>query len=127
MKTSRLEILYVKELTGLLGLKDQRSAKRWCEFNNVSIIKNPGSRALYVMRSDYDVARSKAFIKLLKTRHGKDWHTAYQAHVDFNIELLLALQGTTCNMDSRKNILPDSNTGIHEQRFLTEIISLTNP
>lgn len=125
MKTTPLEILYVKELTGLLGLRDPRSAKRWCLLNNVSIIKNQGSRVSYVIRSDYEVARNRAFIKLLKNRHGKDWFAVYQAHVDFNIALLSGLQSAGKeNSIDRKNCALPVNTGMHEQRFLNVINSL---
>jgi hypothetical protein len=82
------EITYVKELSRLLNLKDLRSVKRWCRMNGVTILKDHGCRSSYVMRSDYESARMRAFIQILKNRHGNNWRVMYEAHLAFNLDLL---------------------------------------
>lgn len=124
MKNEHLETISIKELGTKIRLSDRRSIYRWCSLNNVSIIKNPGSRVSYVMRSEYEVAHTREFIKSLKVRYGKNWLTAYQAHVHFNIELLSAMQGTNGKNKSGKSAQPITNTGTHERRFLDSLTSL---
>lgn len=126
MTNTGVEIIPLKELRQQLRLTDMRSVRRYCLQNGIAILKDNGSRSSYVMRSDYEAGRMRAFIRLLKKRHGKDWIKAYQAHVDFNIELLSALQGASREDQSNKNtvITMVVNTGSNEQRFLDELNSL---
>ena len=112
-------IFTLKELKQQLHFTDMRSVKRYCLLNGIAILKDNGCRSLYVMRSDYEAARMREFIKMLKKRHGKDWLKAYQAHVNFDIELLMCLQysGRKGHCNSHKDKLL-SNAGNNEKRFL---------
>jgi hypothetical protein len=121
-----IETIPIKELSHLLRITDIRSIRRWCNFNGVTLLKDTGSRSLYVMRSEYQAGRLKAFIKHLKEQHGDNWLKAYQAHVEFNLELLSASKGikTTSQLKVKKGYQKDK-TGRNEQRFLDEIINLS--
>lgn len=126
MKTSSLEILYVKELTPLLGLTDPRSAKRWCGLNGVAILTDRGRRTAYVVRSDYEAARTREFIRALKQRHGTDWLTAYEAHVNFDIELLSGLRDVS-RVDryaEKSSVIPLSETSIHASKFRDRLLGI---
>jgi hypothetical protein len=125
MINTGLEKIYVKELKEQLHLTDLRSVKRYCLLNGIAILKDKGCRSAYAMRSDYEAARMREFIKMLKKRHGKDWLKAYQAHVNFDIEFLSALQGASRknHSDGNKHKLIIS-TGKNGQRFLDELNNL---
>lgn len=55
------ERVYISEIQHDLQYKDRRSVRRWCSNNNVNIISDQGSNKQFVLREEYELAKSKNY------------------------------------------------------------------
>jgi len=58
-----IERLYIQDIQIELHYKDRRSVRRWCRNNNVQILSDIGSNKQYVLRDEYEKAKSKNYCK----------------------------------------------------------------
>lgn len=55
------ERIYIKDLQQELNYYDRRSVKRWCHNNNVRILSDVGSNKHFVLRDEFEKAKSKDY------------------------------------------------------------------
>lgn len=55
------ERIYIKDLQQKLNYYDRRSVKRWCYNNNVRILSDVGSNKHFVLRDEFEKAKSKNY------------------------------------------------------------------
>jgi len=63
-----VERINLKEAAMQIGYKDLRSFNRWCQINGVGIISDYGSKKRYVLKDEFESAKSKSSIEYLKTK-----------------------------------------------------------
>ncbi len=74
----------------LLGYSDLRAVRKWCEQNNVLIIKQ--GKCEFVIEVNFNEAYEKPFINTLKKKFGDEWETVYRLYKDGNIPALNTLK-----------------------------------
>ena len=55
---------YLREVQLILQYRDRRSVKRWCQFNNVGIFVDKGTKRYYVLKSEFEAAINKNNLQL---------------------------------------------------------------
>jgi hypothetical protein len=55
------ERLYIKKIQEELQYRDRRSVRRWCRNNNVRILSDAGSNRLFVLRDEFEKAKSQSY------------------------------------------------------------------
>lgn len=55
------ERFYISEVQTDLKYKDRRSARRWCKNQSVRILSDIGSNKQYVLRNDFEKAKSRHY------------------------------------------------------------------
>ena len=93
------ERLYIKELQQELHYRDGRSIRRWCCNNGVRILCDIGSNKQYVLRNEFEIAKSKN----------------YKINKDNIISMQKELQNSNFIVERVKEYKP---TGKHEKNFL---------
>lgn len=114
-----IERILLQEVADQLGYQDQRSARRWCILNRVGILSDAGVKKCYVIRTEFEAARLREFIKHLKAKHGEEnWIEAFKAHMNLNIMHVIALEEENVPIEQRNNYQPESE---HEKKFLVDL------
>ena len=57
------ERFYISDAQIDLHYKDRRSVRRWCHNNNVRILSDTGSNRQYVLKDEYEKAKSRNYYK----------------------------------------------------------------
>jgi hypothetical protein len=96
-----MELLNLETLAEHLKFKDSRSVRRWCEKNNVVIIKQGKQEC--VSQISFEEAFNKPLIINLKSKHGADWHDVYQMHMRGDLAALVNLQKDPTSIRKRYN------------------------
>jgi hypothetical protein len=78
-----MKLLDIETLSELLNLKDPRSVRRWCEKNNVFIIKQGKQEC--VSQISFEEAFNKPLIINLKNKYGSDWDVVYKMHQEDDV------------------------------------------
>jgi hypothetical protein len=73
-----MELLNLETLAEFLNFKDPRSVRRWCDKNNVFIIKQGKQEC--VSQISFEEAFNKPLIVNLKNQYGGDWEEVYKMH-----------------------------------------------
>ena len=55
----------MKTILNELGVKDRRSAIKWCKYNGVEIFKDEGTKMLYALNEQYVAAKERATTRVL--------------------------------------------------------------
>jgi hypothetical protein len=69
---------YIKAIGELIGRKDLRSIRRWCNKNHLQIYKDYSGE--FVIENDLELAFEKPLILKLKEKYGNAWIDYYQAY-----------------------------------------------
>ncbi len=78
-----MELLNIETLADLLNFKDPRSVRRWCEKNNVFIIKQGKQEC--VSQISFEEAFNMPLIINLKNKYGSDWDVVYKIHQEGDV------------------------------------------
>ena len=57
--------LYLRELQIILQYKDRRSVKKWCNFNQLKIFVDKGTKRYFVSRIDFEAVYSRFFAPVI--------------------------------------------------------------
>jgi len=60
--------IYLQDAAGDLRFKDIRSVKRWCGNNGVKIFSDNGSNKRYVIKEEFEEAKSRKLMNYLKQK-----------------------------------------------------------
>jgi len=84
--------LYIHDIAraNLLGRKDPRSIRKWCDRNNVLIVDD-GTNS-FVNQADFEIAYNKPITEILKKQHPDDWEQHYRYYNEGNINGLIRMR-----------------------------------
>ena len=85
--------IVLNEIMKTLNYTDQRSARRWCRENSVTLIKQ--GKTEFAIESNFQEAIERPFIAKLKKQHGDSWKMVYNLYKEGNIPALDTLQKAT--------------------------------
>jgi hypothetical protein len=85
-----MKSIVLNEIMKTLNYTDQRSARRWCRGNSVTLIKQ--GKTEFAIESNFREAIERPFIAKLKKLHGDGWEMVYNLYKDGNIPALDTLQ-----------------------------------
>ncbi|HLG35301.1 MAG TPA: hypothetical protein VI757_10505 [Bacteroidia bacterium] len=63
-----MERIYIHVAAKEICYKDRRSFKKWCSNNGVGILSDNGSKKLYVIKEEFEEAKSKKATDYLKQK-----------------------------------------------------------
>lgn len=63
------ERIYIPEVQSELQYKDRRSVRRWCCNNLVRVLSDTGSNKYYVMKGEYEKAKSRNYFQSLNNQN----------------------------------------------------------
>lgn len=75
--TNGLTRIYLNELLVYINKKDNRSAVRWCENNNVTIYKDSSGK--FIIQSEFEFAYNQPIISEYKARYGNEWEKMFES------------------------------------------------
>ncbi|MCW3085085.1 MAG: hypothetical protein JWP12_2451 [Bacteroidetes bacterium] len=81
-----MNTLSLNKLLDYLDYSDLRAVRKWCNKNDVFIIKHGKNE--FVFETDFKIVWERPFINKLKATFGDDWKSVYQLHKDGNIPAL---------------------------------------
>lgn len=85
MNINGLERIYIKDILKMINRKDIRSARMWCEKNEVDIYSDISGK--YVIESEFEYAYSKPVIVRYKQKYGDKWQLFYERSKKGNLYL----------------------------------------
>ena len=74
---SEVDKIPVAQAAREIGYKDMRAFKRWCEKHGVTILDN--LKPHHVVRVQFELAKDKKLIQVLKDKYGDKWEEHYEA------------------------------------------------
>ena len=101
-----IEQISIQETAILLGYKDIRSAKRWCNNNGVKILSDFGSKKQYVIKEEFEEAKIRRAKIYLTQKYGDD--KLSEAKTKQGRERIYSLSG-----DNEKRFLNSLTENIH--------------
>ena len=94
----------LSELFAYLGYTDIRTVRKWCNNNNVAIIRQGKSEFVY--EANFRQVFDRPLINKLREQHGDNWQEVYQLYLDGNIPALTAINSRSKYQD--KSYKPDN-------------------
>lgn len=86
MNDTGLNRIYLQDLLGKINKKDIRTAKKWCDDNDVNVFTDKSGK--FVIRSEFDLAYNRPIIEMFKKRYGNNWLKVYDLAKENNLHLL---------------------------------------
>lgn len=113
-----MNTISLNKLLDYLGYSDIRAARKWCNKNNVFIMKHGKSEFVY--ETDFKVVWERPFINKLKTRFGDNWKSVYKLYSDGNIPALnMLIQSTPFVSQKKGNKILRSKSTVYDDYLNT--------
>lgn len=122
-----MERLRLREVARILGYKDLRSAKRWCENNCVMVLSDIGTKGKYVILKEFEAARLRSFTKYLRLKHGKEnWLAVFVRYTQQSPFQLISeeVKGVNTSSKGTERNKKGEAQGENEKRFLDDLREL---
>lgn len=115
--------LYIKQAMSELNIRDKRTFKRWCNNHGVGILSDNGSKKKYVIKEEFEIAKSRLAIKYLSEKYGKDnFPSAFQSFLNIQSEI------NSVRYEKTKKLSCSSYkpSGKHEVTFMNRLQKIIN-
>ena len=113
---------YLKDAAKELGFS-VRTLLKWCIRNNVGILRDIGCKRRYVIKEEFELAKSRQAIKYLKEKYGKDeFPSVVQSFLNIQSEIN-SVKDEKIKKLSCPNYAP---TGKHEVIFMNRLQKIIN-
>ncbi len=119
-----MERLRLFEVARILGYKDLRSVKRWCENNSVMVLSDVGTKGKYVILKEFEAARLRSFANYLRLKHGeKNWLAVFVRYTQQSSIQFIQEEAKNVNASSQGTERNNKGEvqGENEKRFLNDL------
>jgi hypothetical protein len=108
MIVSNIERVTLADVGIKIGKKDLRSIRKWCNMNDVDIIRD--GRNSFVIQTEFEFALDKNIIKHFNEKYGEQGNEIYLLHREKNFNEILKLKTQAKTIKQNTHYKPQGNS-----------------